>query len=383
MTEIITTNWDLAIESAFHEVSKKLNIISTDQQTGEWNSNEINLIKLHGTLNHPMNLVIADEDYMAYAAEHPSIERIVNAIFLSNTLLFMGFSLTDPNFRRLFAQLQYVPRKFQKPAYALFPREPDVVLKYWSNRGFVIISRPGEDPTEQLQTFVRELVDQTALGARNALDRISLLLRETRACSELAGPDFTIRARGAFGPFGSPEPIEEFRTFSKEYDDSPSALMQDKYEWELRVLIENFLRRGSTLKQIAGPDIQSLRDRYTVRQARRRIETLLRAVANEPNLRIVYRAKKEFERNLFILGKRSLIASWQNLLLERLYDNAEVVLDRGQIEKEIFRFEQEYEQVRQANLERAQTMGIKGTDDDVLRQYVIRILSEFLKELGE
>ena len=64
------------------------------------------VLKAHGTLEDSASLVFTSDDYRRISFATPAFQAMLSAIFLSYTVLFVGYSLGDPNFRLLFdAQL--------------------------------------------------------------------------------------------------------------------------------------------------------------------------------------------------------------------------------------------------------------------------------------
>jgi hypothetical protein len=49
-------------------------------------------------LTRPSTVVLAFEDYRLYPAKHPGMVAKVRQLFLQHPVLFLGFSVTDPNF---------------------------------------------------------------------------------------------------------------------------------------------------------------------------------------------------------------------------------------------------------------------------------------------
>ena len=64
------------------------------------------VLKAHGTLEDSASLVFTSDDYRRISFATPAFQAMLSAIFLSYAVLFVGYSLGDPNFRLLFdAQL--------------------------------------------------------------------------------------------------------------------------------------------------------------------------------------------------------------------------------------------------------------------------------------
>ena len=77
------------------------------------------LLKMHGTITHPEEIVLSKRDYMRYHDRFAAMAGIVQSTLLTRHLLFVGFSLDDDNFQRIFDSV----RKARRP-----PLESDLTL---------------------------------------------------------------------------------------------------------------------------------------------------------------------------------------------------------------------------------------------------------------
>ena len=58
------------------------------------------LLKMHGCVSVPEDIVIRREDYLRYSERRAALAGIVQATMLTRQMLFVGFSLRDGNFHR-------------------------------------------------------------------------------------------------------------------------------------------------------------------------------------------------------------------------------------------------------------------------------------------
>jgi hypothetical protein len=200
-TIAITTNYDRQFESAYEERLKRRPEIVIYK--GAWNPNDkekiLNctpegelkgyaqfwrprlrtvLYKMHGCISQPerQGLVITEEDYINFLAnalgEHNGDKTILNYVrgeFAMSTILFIGYSLSDWNFRAIFkATVESRLDKKDNRSYAVQFRDPtkqeseleqarwDSVIDFWNEKKVDIISVTG-------QQFMRDLLDLLAL----------------------------------------------------------------------------------------------------------------------------------------------------------------------------------------------------------------------------
>jgi len=57
---------------------------------------------MHGCVQHPEEIVITRRDYLRYAEERAVLGGLFQSTILTKHILYIGFSLTDPNFHKMF-----------------------------------------------------------------------------------------------------------------------------------------------------------------------------------------------------------------------------------------------------------------------------------------
>ena len=55
------------------------------------------VMKAHGCVSHAQDIVLSRSSYYMAKRDHPRFYAILDALFLTNTILFLGCSLTDPD----------------------------------------------------------------------------------------------------------------------------------------------------------------------------------------------------------------------------------------------------------------------------------------------
>ena len=106
---IITTNYDNLIEKAFYELNKRFpKIISyIDIKKGAEIPQNFFIAKIHGDINDPSTVVISQIDYMNLIHRNPNYIKFLKNIFQDFTILFTGYSFSDPDIQFIVNKLSF------------------------------------------------------------------------------------------------------------------------------------------------------------------------------------------------------------------------------------------------------------------------------------
>jgi hypothetical protein len=111
-----TTNYDHLVERAWELSGKRMDIKSRNANlTSSDPEADAILYKMHGTADHPDDIVLSRDDYELYPTKRPGFLQILGSDLITSTFLFLGLSFTDPNLSYLMgtlrASFQNVPRQ--------------------------------------------------------------------------------------------------------------------------------------------------------------------------------------------------------------------------------------------------------------------------------
>jgi hypothetical protein len=118
-----TTNYDTLAEVAWAQERKLLDVKSRNADLGvdkPW-AHTI-LYKMHGSVDHAAEVVIAKDDYELYRRERPGFLQVLTGQLVTKQILFLGFSFTDPNIGHLFASIREAFRNDGPEHYAIVRR---------------------------------------------------------------------------------------------------------------------------------------------------------------------------------------------------------------------------------------------------------------------
>lgn len=95
--EAITTNYDRLYEAACEATGRPCAVLpyAPRSEHHRW------LLKMHGCVDHPDDIILTRENYLRYAERNAALAGIVQAMLITRSMLFVGFSLGDDNFLRI------------------------------------------------------------------------------------------------------------------------------------------------------------------------------------------------------------------------------------------------------------------------------------------
>lgn len=99
---IITTNYDCFLETMF----PKYNVIIGQQVIRRKESVNIShILKIHGCMTKPEEIVISDEDYRIFNEKQKYLTAKLLTYFMEHPVVFLGYSLSDPNIKAIFSEI--------------------------------------------------------------------------------------------------------------------------------------------------------------------------------------------------------------------------------------------------------------------------------------
>jgi len=120
---IWTTNYDRLLERAWALQRRNLDVksITSDLSiSSPWA--DTTLYKMHGSVDHPAEVVIATDDYELYRKKRAGFLQILNGHLIALHCLFLGFSFSDPNIAHLLAIIRESMGEHATQHYAVVRR---------------------------------------------------------------------------------------------------------------------------------------------------------------------------------------------------------------------------------------------------------------------
>jgi hypothetical protein len=119
-----TTNYDRMIETALEAEGKVVDVkFSVSHLKTVRRGRAATVYKMHGDVSDPDNAVLTKDDYEGYFREREPFVTALTGDLVSKTILFLGFSFTDPNIDYVMSRVRVVLRNQPKQHYCVLRRE--------------------------------------------------------------------------------------------------------------------------------------------------------------------------------------------------------------------------------------------------------------------
>jgi hypothetical protein len=107
---LFTTNYDELIEAAYLEAGLQLRVSIAEEQFKARRAEgpARHLVKLHGSIDQPETIVLTRRDYARARADRKEMLSFLRSEMVETAFLFVGFSLSDPNFNLLHDDIRLV-----------------------------------------------------------------------------------------------------------------------------------------------------------------------------------------------------------------------------------------------------------------------------------
>lgn len=146
---VCTTNFDNLLEDSY-SLQKKAFVVKVreDQLSTTVRSNKVEILKYHGDLNNPSQLIATEDDYDGYIIRNPLMSTYICSLLLTKTPLFIGYSLDDADFRQIFQLIKSRIGKMTKMAYVITFNCDKASEDRFNRRGVQVINLNKQDEEE-------------------------------------------------------------------------------------------------------------------------------------------------------------------------------------------------------------------------------------------
>lgn len=165
----ITTNYDKLLEQAYFQVRgsvpKTLTHLDADTFGTLLFDGAPFILKAHGDIDKPDSLIFTTRDYREIIHSNPAFQAVFSAILLTRAVLFVGYSLNDPDFRLLLDRQLTMFKKFVPERYAIMAGVGEVEREVLRRTAQIKVIPYPAGQHEQLVEFLRLLQAQVAAAS--------------------------------------------------------------------------------------------------------------------------------------------------------------------------------------------------------------------------
>ena len=168
---IYTTNFDLLLEDAYNLEGRPFrSLVGELQLPFHAGRTASSIVKMHGDLRHEEHIVVTKRDYDEFLPSYPVIATHLSAMLITRTPLFLGYSLSDPDFNKIREVVRSRLGQFERMAYVVQFDVSDEQVEAGFRDKLHIVSLQS-DAAASRDLVLAELFEQllTQLDARSAL----------------------------------------------------------------------------------------------------------------------------------------------------------------------------------------------------------------------
>lgn len=130
---IITTNYDQLIEKNIEDETIEGRSHNTCKYNQDFALDDIrspirSILKMHGCITEPQNVILDRRSYFRARQKYGSFFNLIESISTINTLIFLGYSLSDPDMQLILENVT-LSHPTQHTHYALMPKFTHPSLK--------------------------------------------------------------------------------------------------------------------------------------------------------------------------------------------------------------------------------------------------------------
>jgi hypothetical protein len=160
---IYTTNYDSLLECAFASAHKPFSKVVGVQDLAEATPGHTEIIKFHGDFSDPNTIVLTESSFLRRMSLDGPLDIRLRADSVARPLLFVGYSMSDPNIRYLLFKLRQLWEQHseitKRPnSYVLMVEENEVQQQILLDRGVEPILAVEGDASAGLTRFFQALL---------------------------------------------------------------------------------------------------------------------------------------------------------------------------------------------------------------------------------
>lgn len=157
---IVTTNYDKLFEDSYKE---KGHVIIDPKNISYSNNHQVPIYKVHGDLSFPDSIILTNSDYNNFFKNnigYNSIWTSVKSLFYNKHVLFLGYSLEDPNVSVIYDKLLDELGDHIKNPFFVAPKLLDHKIKHLARKGINYIDSKGEIIIDKVIKNIKENINK-------------------------------------------------------------------------------------------------------------------------------------------------------------------------------------------------------------------------------
>lgn len=172
---IMTTNYDRLLENTYAKIHGEAPTVMTYRnsdtmqramQSGLFFETRPAIFKLHGSIDDPQSIILTERDYRNLVYGQPGYRMVVSALFLTRTVLMLGFSAEDPELLLTVENHREALKYRNSPDFAFLPVKKDSVLakRIRDDFGVQVIPYTPTKGRPEVAEFLRLLAKEAKKG---------------------------------------------------------------------------------------------------------------------------------------------------------------------------------------------------------------------------
>jgi hypothetical protein len=186
---VLTSNIDFLLEDAWNAYHWPFEPVIGEQRLASRRRRlSTLLVKFHGDIHHPNELVVTEEDYDHFLLRYPLLATFVASLLITRVPVLIGYSAEDADFRALLALLKDRLGRNQSTPWVLLAKATPAQVARFERRGVravVLDKRPNASHSAVLEQLFSQLAEVLPRAAGTQAEAT-----EDRVLAELrvAGP---------------------------------------------------------------------------------------------------------------------------------------------------------------------------------------------------
>lgn len=161
---LVTTNYDKLLERAYASMTNAIPKTPTHLDLDTLGPLLFNgsffILKAHGDIDRPKSLILTTSDYRELIHSNPAFNTIFSAILLTKAILFVGYSLSDPDFRLLLDRQLTLFKGHIPERYALMSGVGSVEREVlWRTARIRVLPYP-DGQHQEVKSFLKSLQEE-------------------------------------------------------------------------------------------------------------------------------------------------------------------------------------------------------------------------------